>query len=680
MKKYIWLFVIGGIILTVILLTTILDANNYVHITALDYKAVVVDDKTGDRGKVVITEKLTFDVHALNASDGVWELWRTLPEQYVDPDKQVDYNILSVKRLSIDGQPAPLEFKPASKLYWRDSDYTSTKEGLGANRWYHSKGPYDGEYNYECVIFYVDNLYRETVVFELQYEMFNASMRYADCSEMDLVLGYGSDLNHLDSVSGQILIPEDKMPSSGNYSAKTFGTAAHDFPLTESKTANTGYRTFSFNLGKEELKFNPYNDYIQFMLISYGEDKHKFTQYASNHAYYYYDALDEILEARAEYDNIPQTMREAKIITLCVLSAVAAAVIALVLLYCAVIKKKNVFYKAQQHFDFYREIPSELDPMFAGALVSSKHKNSDKLSDGYAAAMLGLEQKGYIDIQKVLPDRDWSQDNTRIVAQNGSFAQTTENGQRELLTRSEELFLSMIRRHAKGNSITMKDFEKRIAADYQNTDDFNQKAKKLIQTTGKNTGYFQIENYKKVKLAAIPGVVTLFILAAVSLLINVFSAFTRLDLAFGGFFVLGAGFAAAAVVLLLVTRKQALLTQFGEDEYSKWRALYNFLNSETLMKERIVDDVAIWEEYLIYATAFGIAEKVLKALELSYPEYKTGDSRIFGNSYFRTRMFTRIYSRSIGRSMRRAVRTGRMNGFGGGFGGGGRGGLGGGGG
>ena len=56
---------------------------DYARISDIDYKAVLVDEP-GSNGKVVVTERLTFDIHAASKSNLFWELWRDLPESYVD--------------------------------------------------------------------------------------------------------------------------------------------------------------------------------------------------------------------------------------------------------------------------------------------------------------------------------------------------------------------------------------------------------------------------------------------------------------------------------------------------------------------------------------------------------------------------------------------------------------------
>lgn len=58
-------------------------------------------------------------------------------------------------------------------------------------------------------------------------------------------------------------------------------------------------------------------------------------------------------------------------------------------------------------------------------------------------------------------------------------------------------------------------------------------------------------------------------------------------------------------------RSQAIvLTKKGKSEQSKLIELKNYLNDYSLMKDRDLKSVIIWDEYLAYATAFGIPNKV----------------------------------------------------------------------
>lgn len=684
MRKNTAFIVIAGIFILMFLANlfngTISNPWDYARITEVEYTAEIVDEPGGD-GKIVVTERLTFDIHAASRDNLFWELWRDLPEAYIDGVK-VGYQVNSVRQVFEDG--SDLVYEESPKLYWYDSDYVNTSMDYGPGKWYHSEGPYNEDLRqYECVLFYVDGLYRETAVFEIEYEMSNAALRYNDCSELYITPYSESSITDLTSLKGQILVPDDRMPRKGNYEAHTYGTNAHSFPFTESDSANPGYHTFAFELDKSQLRFRPYNQYIEFTFISSGEDKHIFTEYASVNDYYNDDVLAELHEEHAKYMALASQYRIAKIVVLLVCVGVVFLVVRWALGIDKKMKKKYTFYQPAMQLEYFRDIPSELDPNFAAALVFCKHKQPKDTRDGYAAVMLSLVRKGYIELEKIRGDKDWDSANVKMVVKYGpGHTQAAADG--KPLTPTEEQYFNLIVRHSKGADLPLSSFQQKISADYENTNSFVKNRKTSITTIGVSQGYFQKAEYKQAVKQVKGWSVALVIIGALIMIVGNLAAYpTRLDLAFGAFFVLGAGCIAAAVYLNIASRKYVLLTQFGEDEYAKWRGLYNFLNSATLMSERTVIELVIWEQYLVYATAFGIADKVIAALNVRCPY--TDMSPVLRNPYYRS-----VYFYSAGRSFRAATRTasfsarssGFSSGYGGhgGYGGGGRGGGGGGGG
>ena len=650
---------------------------DYARITELDYTAVVVDEPDGD-GKVVVTERLTFEIHAASRYELFWELWRDLPEKYVD-GVMVKYKVNSVKQI-LDGQSEKIEYQPSRKLYWYDSEFTDTANGLGPGKWYHSEGPYsEAMQRYECVLIYVDGLYRETVVFEIEYELYNASLRYNDCSQLYLTLFSEDAVKHLKSLKGQILVPSDIMPRPGNYEAFTYGTNAHAFPFAESDTANPGYHTFSFELDRQQLKFRPYNQYIEFILNSYGEDRHIFTRHASGNYYYYDDVLHEFRQEQAEYEALPTNFLVAKLVLLLLSLALAFLAAKIALGVDKMMKKKYAFYESAEKFEQYKEIPGELDPGFAAALVSCKHKSPKDNKDVYAALMLSLIRKNYIKLEKITEEQDWNPRNTKVVVAYNP-AQTYPEGQEapimKPLTPTEGLYFNLILRHTTGE-MAMTAFQDGVLMDCENTDYFVKNTQNAIIDVGMSEGYFQKPEYtepkKRLKVWAwVLGIVGVLFMAAV----NPIAYQTRLDLAFGAFFVLGAALVGAAVYLGLVSKKYVLLTQFGEDEYAKWRGLYNFLKAETLAKSLVADDPDTLELYLVYAAAFGISSKI-DSIEIKCKNSENAHMRpMYRNPYFRSRGFYRS-GRSFGAATRSAsstARSGGGGGYGGGRGGGGGGG------
>lgn len=713
---------------------------DYARITDVEYKAVLVDEY-GSNGKVRITEKLTFDIHAFSKGNLFWELWRALPEKIEDGVK-VNYNVISVSEILPDG--SKMEYGHANKLYWEDSDYVN-----GPGRWYHSPGPYNPDRRlYECVLMYVDGLYREKVQFEVVYDMYNAALRYADCSSLYLTMYSESTIKYLNSFKAEILIRDKDMPSIGNYKAGTYGTNFHTFDFTESDFKYDGYHTFTMDLDKSELKFSPYNQYLEFTLLAYGKDAHKFTTHASENDYYYSPALQEILDEQEDYDALLTNARATKTKVLVIGIIVSVVIIMSTFLTIEKTLKNNTFYSPTTNIHFFRDIPSDLDPYFAATLVFSKERKYKELKDVYSALMLSLVRKKYISLEKKDINLDWTPKNTvfKILAKpvetstystnktnvntNHNFNYNTldfnflvsdpivdSNNQKiqsimdridemerkqknestatvisgkyysdtynklEDLTPSEEAYLNLIYRYNRINGLTMKDFQDRIQRDYINTDSFVRKVRRSANNIGMLHGYYQRLDFDKERIKLLDAAKNSRTLGLIFIILfNFISHFTRLDYAYGAFTLVGIAFLLKSYKLSKVGRKALLYTQFGEDEYAKWKGLYDFLNSETLMKEKTIIELPLWEKYLVYATAFGISEKVTKALAIRCTEIEMASSPMLENRYFRSSGF-RSSGRSFNSSVRSASRTySSHSSFGGSYYGGGRGGGGGGGG
>ncbi len=58
-----------------------------------------------------------------------------------------------------------------------------------------------------------------------------------------------------------------------------------------------------------------------------------------------------------------------------------------------------------------------------------------------------------------------------------------------------------------------------------------------------------------------------------------------------------------------------------QEEACQTLGLYNYLKDFSALSERGVQDVILWNDYLVYATAFGIGDKVMKQMKEIAPEY-----------------------------------------------------------
>lgn len=90
-----------------------------------------------------------------------------------------------------------------------------------------------------------------------------------------------------------------------------------------------------------------------------------------------------------------------------------------------------------------------------------------------------------------------------------------------------------------------------------------------------------------------------------------------------------------AIISLIMPQKIAgQWTTYGEEYDAKWRNFKKYIKDFSLIKEYPPESVAIWNKYLVYATALGVADAVRKAMELSLPQEQLEDSNIYMFHYY----------------------------------------------
>jgi len=667
-----------------------LSTNDYCNLTDVEYEAVLQDETFG-YNNLKITEYLTYDVHASSESNPFRELWRELPEEEVD-GLRVTYNVDSVTQILPDGTEIP--YTETNKMYWEDEDYTERSTYY----WHHSDG--NGVYpdNDESLLIYIPWTYRDQLKFKIVYSMNNAALKYNDCSELYISMYSGNSIKKLKSFKADILVSENLMPST--YYAYTFGTSNDRLKFDESDSKNIGYHTFSINLDKDDLKFNRHNRYLEFCLVAYGEDKHIFTKYAPNNDYSNEDVLDELIAENNYYTTLNSRYRLYKNILLGL-----AIIISICIIYATKKKYKDLkakypnYCNATTSYDIYKNIPSDLDPMFASDLVFVNDPfNGDKeKGEEYAAILLSLIRKNYVRVDKERDANDWDNNNTLITllptqtnlenTEDSSLEPTyttinPETGmQLEPLTTSERLYLELLEKYARisNNSITVAQFQMMLDGDYENTKNFiNDIEKKPALENGVMLGYFQETEYDTHKKELISSSKVSIGVAIACIIIGIISGFTPVEFANGAYLIV----AVTLIWKYFFDKEKAdefiLFTQYGADEQAKWKGFYNYLKSDEFKEDKSRIDPKLLEKYLIYATAFGIADNVINTIKFRVDDQAMESSPILNRRfYIHSHNFHRT-SRSFGHAIHTSARGG---GFGGhGYGGGGRGGGGGGGG
>lgn len=322
---------------------------------------------------------------------------------------------------------------------------------------------------------------------------------------------------------------------------------------------------------------------------------------------------------------------------------------------------QNKKIKPSQKIKYFRDIPDEnSSPAEAAFLYYFKAtKPNAKI---ISAIMMDLALKGAI--------------NFELDPQNKKKVKVIINNYNESLPKDEEGVFNYLKRIAKKDgSFEMKEFEKYSS---KHPESVNALLKK-IDKSGRE-GNIRVKNYSE-KIAGKGSEYVGKIVAAIFFYIML--RFMIIGYAQKGLVILFFLTCYYSVMCWICSSKCNGLTQKGVDRREEWKGLKRYMEDFSMLDEREVPELVLWEKYLVYATAFGIAEKVLKQLKVRYPE-------LADDNYLNDRMNVMYVmshtdiSKSISAPISRSVLAGTSyssgSGGGGGFSSGGGGGAGGGGG
>ena len=121
-------------------------------------------------------------------------------------------------------------------------------------------------------------------------------------------------------------------------------------------------------------------------------------------------------------------------------------------------------------------------------------------------------------------------------------------------------------------------------------------------------------------------------------------------------------------------------TKKANEEFTKWKAFKKFLEEFSNMKDYPMPGIIVWEHYMVYATEFGIADKVEKQVRFKYSSLGMENELTSSNAtfffypsfynYYSYRMANSFTVASTTIAKAQAARAGGSGGGRGGFGGG----------
>lgn len=329
----------------------------------------------------------------------------------------------------------------------------------------------------------------------------------------------------------------------------------------------------------------------------------------------------------------------------------------ILLIISVVIIKKNYKNKLPQILfegEYFRDFPSDDTPGQAGYLINSVETNL------LSSTILDLKYKGYIDIIQKEPTGIGDKIGKFFGMKDKSLIVQITGKDLKDLTQSESVVYDLVR-----DAVQYEDGELRTYIKRNQKDAYESKVAfiELLKSEIEEKSYFD-------SIVILDGK-TILILSLIILLFPL-SIFIIFKFPFSFIFFLPLLF----YVLIRGSMKTRINSSKGTEIKLKWKALKKFMEDFSALKERELPELSVWERYLIYATAFGVAEKLLKELKLVYPDFENTN---FYSNYYNMILVSSMLS-SITSTIQNPQVSGSSIGGGGGFSGGGGSGSGGGGG
>lgn len=88
-------------------------------------------------------------------------------------------------------------------------------------------------------------------------------------------------------------------------------------------------------------------------------------------------------------------------------------------------------------------------------------------------------------------------------------------------------------------------------------------------------------------------------------------------------------------------------TKYGNEHYVRWNAFKRFLEDFGDFENKELPEIALWEKYMVYATVFGIADKVAKVMNVKIKEMQVNNTNIntnYGDYYYHCNLSSYINS------------------------------------
>ncbi|MEW6171628.1 MAG: DUF2207 domain-containing protein [Bacillota bacterium] len=264
--------------------------------------------------------------------------------------------------------------------------------------------------------------------------------------------------------------------------------------------------------------------------------------------------------------------------------------------------------------DYYRELPGEYGP----AVVTFLMNFGKATPNGFTATILDLARRGYLKILEIALEKKKVLGLIGPSAEVDYLIELTDKDRSGLEVHEQNLMTFITERIREDGELSFEGIERYAKGTTNRFRRFFEDWRDAVATAAEKENLLDEQ-------ARRPGLVEIG-LGVLVVLAGIVSALLGARL-FPGFCI------PAGIVLLLAGTRLRRRSRKGSTHLAMWRAFKRFLLHFSNLSKAAIPSLVIWEHYLVYATALGVAREVLEQLRLVFPEVASGDYR-FGSGWY----------------------------------------------
>ncbi|MGI6329266.1 MAG: DUF2207 family protein [Bacilli bacterium] len=320
--------------------------------------------------------------------------------------------------------------------------------------------------------------------------------------------------------------------------------------------------------------------------------------------------------------------------------------VGLITLVVYIYQKYDKEYRSSFNLEYYRDFPGEYGPEVLEYLLKK-----GITTNSVSASILSIIQKKGLIIEETLNKKDYI---LRL------------SKEKETLTKEEEYLRNwLITDYGNGEEVHLKEI-RNASKKMKTAEEFIRKYDSwvhLVKSKSIKEEFFEDHFAIKIKLFFY------FLLGVILFVINHSLDYISLIVIIN---------LVLAILFLIYIINFNKRSKKGQDHFVKWQAFKKFLLDFGRFQEKELPEIILWEKYLVYATIFGIANKVRKVMNIKLKTMETSATTypVFTHFYI-NEAFSNSLNRTINSTRQMShnkiaqTTSSSSGGFGGGFSGGG---------